>query len=209
MDKLMSDAVLSAQGLWWLDLPAVGDPEGEVAADFEETRRAVGYVPNVMLTLANATEPFLAMRALYRSIMASAGTPLSRAERELIALVGSVENRCDLCVIGHSSALRELTGDPYNVGVIEVNFRRAKLTARERALAEFALAMTRAPAEIEPACLKPMRQAGLSEWDILEAVHVAAYYNMSNRLVSALGIRSQQEAWFAHREPPTSAEAPA
>ena len=203
----MTDNVPSAAGLWWRDLPAVSDPNGEVAADFEETKRLAGYVPNVMLALANAAGPFLATRALYRSVMTDVAALLSRAECELIALVVSVENRCDLCVIGHSSTLRSLTGDPYNIGIIEVNFRRAKLSARERALADFALKMTRAPAEIEPACLDALRHAGLSEREILEAAHVAAYYNMSNRLVSALGIRSQAEAWFAHRQPPTDTPA--
>ncbi len=123
-------------------------------------------------------------------------------------LVVSVENRCDLCVIGHSSALWSLTGDPNNVGLIEVNFRRARLSTRERALADFALTMTRAPAEIEPACLDVLRQAGLTEREILEAAHVAACHNMSNRLVSALGVRPQAEALFAHREPPANAPRP-
>lgn len=208
MDDRMNDTVPSAPPLWWLSLPAVTDPEGDVARDFETTRRQAGYVSNVMLTLANATEPFLSMRALYRSVMTNAENLLSRVECELIALVVSVENRCDLCVIGHSSVLRELTGDPYNVGIIEVNFRRAELSARERALADFALRMTRVPAEMEPACLKPMRQAGLSEQAILQAAHVAAYYNMSNRLMSALGIKSQPQAWFAHRQPPANDRAP-
>jgi len=205
----MSDTVASSPPLWWLDLPAVIEPEGGIASDFDATRRQAGYVPNVMLTLANTTGPFLSTRALHRSLMMDPDAPLSRAECELIALVVSAENRCDLCVIGHSSVLRELTGDPYNVGVMEVNFRRAKLGARERALADFALRMTRAPAEMEPACLEPMRQAGLSEQAILQAAHVAAYYNMSNRLVSALGIKSQPEAWFAHRQPPANDVAPA
>ena len=196
----MSNAISSAPELWWLHLPPVTAPKGEVAVDFQNTGTTLGHIPNVMLALANAPEPFLAMRALYRSIMEDPDAILSRAERELIALVVSVENRCDLCVIGHSSVLRKLTQDPYNVGVIEVNYRRAKLSSRERVLADFAVSVTLSPAAIEPACLNRMRTVGMTEKEILEAAYVAAYYNMSNRLMSALGVKSQREAFFANRE---------
>lgn len=188
-----------AHDLWWLDIPAVAGPKGDVAADFGAVRDSLGYVPNVMLAGANLPGPFLAMRALYRSIMTDPA-PLTPAERELIALVVSAENRCDLCVIGHSSMLRGLTGDPHNVGIIEVNYRRARLSTRERALADFAVQVTRSAADMVPSSLDLLRAAGLTEQEILAAAHVAAYYNMSNRLMSALGVKSQPEAFHAHRQ---------
>jgi uncharacterized peroxidase-related enzyme len=124
---------------------------------------------------------------------------LSPRERELIALVVSVENRCEACVFGHAAALRQITGDAEWVATVEVNYRRAPLTARERALADYALKVTRAPAEIEPTDLQALRDAGVPEAGLLGAAAVAAYFNLSNRLNSALGIRANSQAYVAYR----------
>jgi uncharacterized peroxidase-related enzyme len=102
-------------------------------------------------------------------------------------------------VFGHAAALRGYSGDAEWVATIEVNYRRATLTPRERALADYALQVTRAPAEIEATDLQPLRDAGISEQGILEAASVAAYFNFSNRLNSSLGIRANVEAYRANR----------
>lgn len=134
------------------------------------------------------------------AIMLDPAGELAPRERELIALVVSAENRCEVCVLGHAAQLRKLTPDPFLVGQLEVNYRHAALSARERALADYAVKITRAPAEIEPADLDVLRAAGLGELGILEAAEIAAYFNMSNRIMSALGIRPNREAYEAYRE---------
>ena len=83
--------------------------------------------------------------------------------------------------------------------MVEVNYRRAGLSPRERALADYALKITRAAAEVEPADLQTLRDAGVDEHGILEAAAVAAYFNFSNRLNSALGVRANTEAYAANR----------
>jgi uncharacterized peroxidase-related enzyme len=85
------------------------------------------------------------------------------------------------------------------VARIEVNFRHADLSARERALADYAIRITRDPGEIEPADLDKLRQAGVSEAEILDAAGVAAYFNFSNRLNSALGVPPNDEAYAVGR----------
>lgn len=114
-------------------------------------------------------------------------------------LVVSAENRCKPCVFGHAAALQEATGDPARVARIEVNFRHAGLSPRERALADYALKITRVPGEIEAGDLDRLRDAGLSEVQILDAAAVAAYFNFSNRLNSAIGVPPNDEAYAAHR----------
>ena len=124
---------------------------------------------------------------------------LSPREREMIALVVSVENRCEPCVFGHAAALRALGAEPEWVATMEVNYRRADLTKRERALADYAIKVTRAAAEIAPKDLDALRDSCVPEQGILEAAAVAAYFNFSNRLNSALGIKANVEALQAHR----------
>ena len=91
------------------------------------------------------------------------------------------------------------SGDPEWVAAIEVNYRRAELTPRERALADYAIKATRHAAEVEPADLQALRDAGIPELGLLEAACVVAYFNLTNRLNSALGIPANPEAYHTAR----------
>ncbi|MCQ4159079.1 peroxidase-related enzyme [Roseomonas sp. GC11] len=187
--------------LSWLDLPPP-PPQGEaVQALLARTEAALGYVRNGQKALLHRPEVLLAQDALSRAVNQNPASGLSPAERELIALVVSSENRCQPCVLGHAAALRGHTGDAFWVAQVTVNHRHAGLSARERALADYALRITRDPAALEEADLAPLRAAGLRDIDILDAAAIAAYFNFSNRINSALGVVPNREAHAAHRGP--------
>lgn len=182
----------------WLNLPPAPST-AELDALFDRTRDKLGYVRHSQRATAHRPALTLAQDALSRAVNSDAPGGLSRRERELIALVVSTENRCIPCVFGHAAALREASGDPAWVAQVEANYRHAGLSSRERALADFALLITRTPGEIEPQHLEPLRAAGLAETQIIDAAAVAAYFNFSNRLNSALGVPPNLEAYVAHR----------
>ena len=182
----------------WLDLPDAA-PTPEVAAVYARTKDKLGYVRHNQRATAHRPALTLAQDAMSRAVNSDDTSGLTRRERELIALVVSVENRCTPCVFAHAAALRDATGDTLWVARIEVNFRHADLSARERALADYAIRITRDPGEIEPADLDKLRQAGVSEAEILDAAGVAAYFNFSNRLNSALGVPPNDEAYAVGR----------
>jgi uncharacterized peroxidase-related enzyme len=120
-------------------------------------------------------------------------------ERELIALVVSAENRCDACVVAHKAALRALGGDALWADQIAINYRRADLTPRERALSDYALKVTRAASEVEESDLDAMRAAGVPEAGILDAIAVIGLFNLTNRLNSGLGVHVNREAYESFR----------
>ncbi|MET0743980.1 MAG: peroxidase-related enzyme [Microvirga sp.] len=182
----------------WLRLPEPPDVESNTAL-FERSRQNLGYVRNMQYILAQHPAVLAAQDALSRSLTVDFEGGLSGKERELIALVVSVHNRCEPCVWGHAAKLRQITGDPLWVGMIEVNYRRASLSERERALADYALKITEAPATIEPADVDRLRDAGVAEGEIIEAAAVAAYFNLSNRINSALGIHPNPQPFSANR----------
>ena len=183
----------------WLRFAAPPPESEQSEAIFATTRDKIGYVRHQQHVLAHKPALLATVTALGDTVVRDPNGALSPRERELIALVVSVDNRCEACVFSHAAALRKFTGDAEWVATIEVNYRRAELLSRERALVDYALQVTRAPAEIEPGDLAPLRAAGLSEIEILEAASVAAYFNFSNRLNSALGIRANAEAYHANR----------
>lgn len=174
-------------------------PAADVQAALDRTREKLGYVRNGQRALLARPNLVLAQDALSQSVNQNPDSGLSRKERELIALVVSTENRCIPCVFGHAAALREITSDPLWVAKVEANFRHANLSVRERAIADYSLKITRAPGEVEPGDLLPLRAAGLSDRDILDAAAIAAYFNFSNRINSAIGVEPNPEAYAAFR----------
>lgn len=183
----------------WIAPPDEASLPEEVRAHFARQRERNGAVHNSALVAAHNPAVLLAQSAFSAALFNPDGGALSPRERELIAVVVSAENRCEPCTVGHTAKLRQLTGDASWVDTLAINFRRANLDQRDRALADFALRITRASAEIEEADLAPLRAAGLDEAAIVEAATVAAYFNFSNRLTSALGIRPHAETFAAFR----------
>lgn len=181
----------------WLNL---GEPKitPEVQAVMDGTRSRIGYVRTGQTVAAHVPDAMVAQDGLSRGLMLGEG-PLSRKERELLALVVSVENRCVTCIFGHASQLRLITGDPVWVAEVEANYRHARLTPREMALADYAVKLTRAPGDLRESDLEPLRANGIPELGILYAAQIVAYYNFSNRFTTGVGIRPNPESYAAGR----------
>jgi uncharacterized peroxidase-related enzyme len=188
-----------ARRVAWITPPDEASLPEEVRALFARQRERNGAVHNSALVAAHNPAVLLAQSAFSGALFDPEGGSLTPRERELIAVVVSAENRCEPCTVGHTAKLRQLTGDANWVDTLAINYRRARLNARDRALADFALRITRASAEIEEADLAQLRAVGLDDAAIVEAATVAAYFNFSNRLTSALGVRPHAETFAAFR----------
>ncbi|MBD9388543.1 peroxidase-related enzyme [Agrobacterium sp. AGB01] len=192
----MSDKPVSE--ISWLALgPADATPQ--VSAIFDRTTQRFGHIRNAQLVTAHRPELATAQDALSKAVQFAPDTGITPFERELLAIVVSAENHCPACLFAHSAILREITEDPVLVGRIEVNYRHAELTPRQRALADYAVKVTRASWELDPTDLDKLRAEGLSEIEIIDAAAVIAYFNFSNRLNNALGIAPNAEAYLANR----------
>ncbi len=73
------------------------------------------------------------------------------------------------------------------------NFRLAKLSPRQKALAQFAEQLTRNPASLRRQDIDTLRRHGLSDTDILDAVEVIGFFNYINRVADGLGIDLEPE----------------
>lgn len=195
----MSDVTLPpTSDVSWLKLPAAKQtPEAQAA--LQVTMDMVGYIRHQQNVAAHRPGILTTLGALAGTILRSEDSDLSLQEREVIALVVSAENRCDACVLGHTSALRGLGNSAQWAEQIAVNYRRADLTPRERALADYALKVTRAANEVEPSDLDAMRAAGVSEEGIIDAAAVIGLFNFTNRFNSGLGVKANDEAFDAFR----------
>lgn len=170
-----------------LPLPSAEEvPEG-VRRLWEKSREAFGFVPNVFVAQAYNGEQFQAWWNYFNLLVNKEGY-LSNAERELLAVVVSGLNRCTYCAVSHGAALRHYSGDPVAADMVAVNWRQADLTRRQAALAAYAEKLTLTPADVTPADLEPLREAGLDDHEILEAVQVVGMFNMTNRVATAIAM---------------------
>jgi uncharacterized peroxidase-related enzyme len=181
-----------------LDLPAVEPLPERTQAYFDKCVEKIGFVPNVLRAHAFDIAKLDAFAALYNDLML-APSGLSKLEREMVAVAVSAENRCHYCLVAHGAAVRALSGDPTLGEAIVTNYRVASLAPRQRAMLDFAVKMARASAEIEEADREALRLHGLTDRDIWDLASVAAFFAMSNRLASAVGMVPNPEYHFQAR----------
>jgi uncharacterized peroxidase-related enzyme len=170
-----------------LDL-APGTLSGAMQAYFAKCQEKLGFVPNVLAAYAFDNAKLEAFVAFYNDLMLGP-SGLSKLEREMIAVAVSSHNRCYYCLAAHGAAVRTLSGDPVLGELMAMNYRAAKLTARQRAMLDFAAKLTAEPWAVEDADREALRRAGFSERDIWDIAAVAGFFNMSNRVASATDMR--------------------
>jgi uncharacterized peroxidase-related enzyme len=175
-----------------LDLPAVDPLPPATEAYFDKCVEKLGLVPNVLRAYAFDIAKLDAFAAMYNDLMLGP-SGLSKLEREMIAVAVSAENRCFYCLVAHGAAVRQLSGDPALGEALVMNYRVAPLEPRQRAMLDFAVLMTNASATIEERHREALRAHGFSDRDIWDIAAVASFFNMSNRMASAVDMRPNAE----------------
>ena len=160
----------------------------DMAAYFAKCEEKLGFVPNVLKAYAFDSAKLAAFVAMYNDLML-APSGLSKLEREMIAVAVSAQNRCYYCLVAHGAAVRQLSGDPPLGELVAMNYRAARLSARERAMLDFAVKMTTESWLIGEEDREALRRVGFSDRDIWDIAAVAGFFNMSNRMASATDMR--------------------
>jgi uncharacterized peroxidase-related enzyme len=181
------------------DLPpvtALDLPQAELTpameAYFQKCRDKIGFVPNVLTAYAFDMAKLEAFVAFYNDLML-APSGLSKLEREMIAVAVSSENKCFYCLTAHGAAVRQLSGDAALGEMMVMNYRAAELLPKQRAMLDFAVKVTNASYTMEESDRDELRNIGFSDHDIWDIAAVASFFNMSNRMASAVDMRPNHE----------------
>ena len=145
----------------------------------------LGMIPNVLLAYAFSDAKLQAFTEFYNEAMLGE-SGLSKLEREMIAVAVSSSNHCYYCLTAHGAAVRSLSGDPELGEMMAMNYRVAQLSARQRAMLDFAVKLTERPDEMGEPDRQALRDAGFSDADIWDIAAVASLFNMTNRMASAV-----------------------
>jgi uncharacterized peroxidase-related enzyme len=171
-------------------------PESALDADlrkyYDLCREKLGLVPNVLKSYALRPEKLRAFITLYNDLMLGE-SGLSKLEREMVAVVVSAANRCYYCLVAHGQAVRRLSKDPELGEMLVMNYRVAELPARQRALLDFAWKLTLTPHLVDDADRKVLRKHGLGDEDLFDLANVVGFFNMSNRVASAVDMMPNAE----------------
>lgn len=170
----------------WLRVPAEADLPPDVQALFAAPRERLGFIPNVLRRYALRPSHLLRWNDHYEELM-KGDSGLSKAEREMIAVVVSVANECRYCIAAHSAALRKLTKNPELADAIAADHTRAGVDPRVRAMLDYAVKLTRRPTEMDAGDVATLRDAGWSDEDVMDIAEVTGMFNFTNRMASGLG----------------------
>ncbi len=152
----------------------------------------LGMVPNVLAAYSHEADQLRTFSRFYNAIM-FAETGLTPLEREMIAVVVSSQNHCFYCLTAHGSAVRQYSGDPTLGELMVMNYRAAELSQRHRAMLDFAVKLTVSCDQIDEPDRQALRDAGFSDKEIWDIANVAAFYNMTNRVASAVDMQPNKE----------------
>lgn len=137
-----------------------------------------------------------ALFGLVRAVMDDPA-PLSRAQAEAIAVAVSSLNGCVYCLGHHGPRLARALGDEALARAVARDYRTADLTARDRVLLDYAVALSCEPAERTEDDVARLREYGFDDEAIVRAAAVASLFDMVNRLIAGLGVELEEgvEPW--------------
>jgi uncharacterized peroxidase-related enzyme len=178
--------------------------ELELSDYFRNCEDKLGFIPNVLKAYAFDNKKLKAFIDMSDDLMLGE-SGLSKLEREMIAVAVSAINHCHYCLTAHGAAVRYRSKDPVLGETIEHNYRAALISPKQKAMLDFAVKLTEASDKIEDSDRDLLRQAGFSDRDIWDIAAVAAFFNMSNRLASAVEMRPNAEYYSMARTKPENA----
>ncbi|KFE36910.1 peroxidase-related enzyme [Thioclava atlantica] len=179
-------------------VPALEDMPEDIRARIEAVQEKAGFIPNIFLALAHRPDEFRAFFAYHDALMERPGN-LTVAEREMIVVATSAANECQYCVIAHGAILRIRAKNPLIADQVAVNYRKAPITPRQRAMLDFAMKVALRAQEVEESDYEELRAHGFSEDDIWDIGAIAAFFALSNRLVNMAAIPPNAEFYAMGR----------
>ncbi len=191
---------MSDQPISRYPVPRLEDLPEDIRARILLVQEKSGFVPNVFLALAHRPAEWRAFFAYHDALMEKEGG-LTKAEREMIVVATSGANDCQYCVVAHGAILRVRAKNPLIADQVAVNYRKADITARQKAMLGFAMKVALDSGTIGDADFAALRGEGFSDEDIWDIGAIAAFFGLSNRMANLTNMRPNDEFYLLGRVP--------
>ena len=184
-------------------VPQLLDLPEDMRTRILEVQSKAGFVPNVFLALAHRPAEWRAFMAYHDALLLKDSGSLTKGDREMIIVATSAANQCLYCVVAHGAILRIYEKKPLVADQVAVNYRKADITPRQRAMLAFAMRVCTASHEIEEADFAALREHGYSDEDAWDIGAITAFFGLSNRMANLTGMRPNDEFYLMGRAPKT------
>jgi uncharacterized peroxidase-related enzyme len=182
-------------------VPEIADLPEDLRARILEVQDKAGFVPNVFLVLAHRPAEWRAFMAYHDALLLKEGGNLSKGEREMIIVATSAANQCLYCVVAHGAILRIYEKQPLLADQLAVNYRKADITPRQRAMIDFAMKVCTDSATIAEADFEALRAHGFDDEDIWDIGAISAFFGLSNRMANLTAMRPNDPFYLMGRVP--------
>ena len=181
-------------------VPKLEDLPEDIRTRMLEVQEKAGFIPNVFLALAHRPDEFRAFFAYHDALMLR-DSGLSKAEREMIVVAVAGANDCLYCFVAHGAILRVYAKQPQVADQVGVNYRKADITPRQKAMLAFALKVSERSAEIGDDDFAALAAHGFTDEDIWDIGNISAFFCLSNRMANLIGLRPNDEFFALGRTP--------
>ena len=181
--------------------PELKDLPEDMRRRILEVQEKAGFVPNVFLSLARRPDEWRAFFAYHDALMLKETGSLTKGDREMIVVATSAANQCLYCVVAHGALLRIYDKKPLVADQVAVNWRKADITPRQKAMLEFAMKVCVRSHEVEDADFESLHRHGFDDEDIWDIAAITAFFGMSNRLASFSNMMPNAEFYLMGRVP--------
>jgi uncharacterized peroxidase-related enzyme len=179
-------------------VPSLPDMPADIRERLLAVQEKSGFIPNVFLVLAHRPEEFRAFFAYHDALMDKPGN-LSKAEREMIVVATSNANQCQYCVVAHGAILRIRAKDALVADQVAINYRKADITPRQRAMLDFAMKVAFEAHAVGDEDFATLTAQGFDEEDAWDIAAIAAFFGMSNRMANVTSMRPNDEFYALGR----------
>ncbi|MGQ0685841.1 peroxidase-related enzyme [Bradyrhizobium sp.] len=179
-------------------VPDLADMPDDIRSRILAVQEKSGFIPNVFLVLAHRPDEFRAFFAYHDALMDKPGN-LTKAEREMIVVATSNLNQCQYCVVAHGAILRIRAKDPLIADQVAINYRKADITDRQKAMLDFAVRVSTEAQKVSEADFATLRSHGFTEEDIWDIAAISAFFGLSNRLANVTSMRPNAEFYSMGR----------
>ena len=189
--------------------PDINSLPDDIRAKIVAVQEKSGFIPNVFLDLARRPSEWRAFFAYHDALMApeTAGrsSNLTKGDREMIVTTTSAANKCLYCVVAHGAILRIMEKKPLVADQVAVNYRKADITPRQRAMLDFAMKVCLHADEVNDADFTTLHAHGFDDEDIWDIAAITAFFGLSNRMASFSDMAPNPEFYLMGRVPKVKA----
>lgn len=186
-------------------VPELNNVPDDIRAKILEVQEKAGFVPNVFLAFARRPAEWRAFFAYHDALMVpeSVGreSGLTKGDREMIVTTTSAANHCLYCVVAHGAILRIYEKKPLVADQVTINYRKADISLRQRAMLDFAMKVCLHSDEIADADFAALHAQGFNDEDAWDIAAITAFFGLSNRMASFSGMMPNPEFYLMGRVP--------